>query len=53
MLAQVQQRAVDQAFIVPLFAPRATIAASESVGGLGFEAQLDLPADSYDVWVQA
>ncbi|MFM0739632.1 ABC transporter substrate-binding protein [Paraburkholderia xenovorans] len=51
LLADVQKRAVDQAFIVPLFAPAYHLAAKSSVHGIGFEPQLDGPASSYDIWV--
>jgi len=52
ILAQVQQRAVEQAYIVPLFAPSFQIAAKDTLHGLSFEAQLDSPSNLYDVWVQ-
>ncbi|EIF31808.1 ABC-type dipeptide transport system, periplasmic component [Burkholderia sp. Ch1-1] len=51
LLADVQKRAVDQAFIVPLFAPAYHLAAKSSVHGIGFEPELDGPASSYDIWV--
>ncbi|WOD15522.1 ABC transporter substrate-binding protein [Paraburkholderia kirstenboschensis] len=51
LLADVQKRAVDQAYIVPLFAPAYHLAARSSVHGIGFEPQLDGPASSYDIWV--
>jgi peptide/nickel transport system substrate-binding protein len=52
LLAKIQTRAVDQAFIVPLFAPAYHLAAKSNVHGIGFEPQLDGPASSYDVWVE-
>ncbi|MGW2328410.1 ABC transporter substrate-binding protein [Streptomyces sp. NPDC001700] len=51
LLARIQQRAVDRAYIVPLFAPHYQIAASDKVHGLGFETQLDAPANPYTVRV--
>ena len=51
LLADIQKRAVDQAFIVPLFAPAYHLAAKSTVHGIGFEPQLDGPASSYDIWV--
>ncbi|MEU0845267.1 ABC transporter substrate-binding protein [Streptomyces sp. NPDC005962] len=51
LLAKIQRRAVDRAYIVPLFAPHYQIAASDAVHGLGFETQLDSPATSYAVRV--
>lgn len=51
LLGEIQKRAVDQAFIVPLFAPRYHIAAKAGVNGIGFEPQLDGPASSYDLWL--
>ncbi|WP_213879303.1 ABC transporter substrate-binding protein [Pseudomonas sp. dw_358] len=52
ILAQIQQRAVEQAYIVPLFAPSFQLAAKDSVHGLSFEAQLDSPSNFHDVWTQ-
>jgi len=52
LLAKIQTRAVDQAFIVPLFAPAYHLAAKSNVHGIGFEPQLDGPASSYDLWVE-
>jgi peptide/nickel transport system substrate-binding protein len=51
LLAKIQQRAVDQAFIVPLFAPAYHLAAKSTVHGIGFEPELDSPTSSYDLWV--
>ena len=51
LLAKIQQRAVDQAFIVPLFAPAYHLAAKSTVHGIGFEPELDSPNSSYDLWV--
>ncbi|MBB3213810.1 peptide/nickel transport system substrate-binding protein [Herbaspirillum sp. Sphag1AN] len=50
LLAKIQQYAVDQAYIVPLFAPAYHVAAKSTVHGVGFEPQLDSPASSYDLW---
>ncbi|CAD6532151.1 ABC transporter substrate-binding protein [Paraburkholderia sabiae] len=52
LLAFTQKRAVDEAFIVPLFAPAYHLAAKSTVHGVGFEPQLDGPASSYDIWVE-
>jgi peptide/nickel transport system substrate-binding protein len=51
LLGDIQKRAVDEAFIVPLFAPVYQLAAKSTVHGIGFEPQLDGPASSYDLWV--
>ena len=51
MLFRSQKRAVDEAFIVPLFAPAYHLAAKSTVHGVGFEPQLDGPASAYDIWV--
>ncbi|WP_277188198.1 ABC transporter substrate-binding protein [Caballeronia sp. BR00000012568055] len=51
LLGEIQQRAVDQAFIVPLFAPVYHLAAKSNVHGIGFEPQLDGPASAYDIWI--
>lgn len=48
-----QRRAVDQAFIVPLFSANYQLAAKDTVHGLSFEAQLDSPSSFYDVWLAA
>src|SRR5262249_1590300 len=48
----VQKRGVDQAFIVPLFAPSWFLAAKSNVNGLGFEPGLDSPSSAYDVWFE-
>ncbi len=48
---QIQKRGVDQAFIVPLFAPSYFLAAKSHVNGLSFEAGLDSPSSAYDVWL--
>ncbi|MGL3211275.1 ABC transporter substrate-binding protein [Bradyrhizobium sp. BR 1433] len=47
----VQKRGVDQAFIVPLFAPSWFLAAKSTVNGLSFEAGLDSPSSAYDFWI--
>jgi peptide/nickel transport system substrate-binding protein len=52
LLGDVQKRAVDDAFIVPLFAPTYHLAAKSTVHGIGFEPELDGPASSYDIWVE-
>jgi peptide/nickel transport system substrate-binding protein len=46
-----QKRAVDQAFIVPLFSANYQLAAKDNVRGLSFEPQLDSPSNLYDVWL--
>lgn len=51
LLAEIQHTAVEKGYIVPLFSPNYQIAAKSAVGGLGFEAQLDSPSNSYEVWV--
>lgn len=51
ILHEIQQRAVDQAYIVPLFAPSYQIAAKDTLHGLSFEAQLDSPSNLYDAWL--
>jgi peptide/nickel transport system substrate-binding protein len=49
---QLQQRVVgEQALIQPLYAPADQIAASKSVGGLGFEPTAGVPNDAYNVWL--
>lgn len=48
---RIQKRGVDQAFIVPLFAPSYFLAAKARVNGLGFEAGLDSPSSAYDFWL--
>jgi peptide/nickel transport system substrate-binding protein len=47
----IQKRGIDQAFIVPMFAPRWFLAAKSTVNGLSFEAGLDSPSGAYDFWV--
>jgi len=47
----VQKRGVDQAFIVPLFAPSWFLAAKRNVNGLSFEVGLDSPSSAYDFWI--
>ncbi|MFC3692341.1 ABC transporter substrate-binding protein [Chenggangzhangella methanolivorans] len=46
-----QKRAVDEAFIVPLFSANYQLAAKDTVRGLSFEAQLDSPSSLHDVWL--
>ncbi|BCY07659.1 ABC transporter substrate-binding protein [Actinoplanes sp. L3-i22] len=49
---QVQQLVVtDQALVQPLYAPQDQIAASKSVGGVGFEPTAGVPVDAYDLWL--
>ncbi|WP_158240683.1 ABC transporter substrate-binding protein [Telmatospirillum siberiense] len=48
-----QRRAVDQAFIVPLFSANYQLAARDTVHGLSFETQLDSPSNFHDVWLTA
>lgn len=51
LLGEIQQYAVDQGYIVPLYAPQYQLAAKTSVHGIGFEPQLDGPASAYELWV--
>ncbi|WP_414449321.1 ABC transporter substrate-binding protein [Burkholderia sp. 22PA0099] len=51
LLADIQHRAVDQAYIVPLFAPAYHIAAKSTVHGIGFEPELDGPNSAYELWI--
>jgi len=53
ILDRIQQRAVEQAFIIPLFAPNYQLAARDTLHGLNFEVQLDAPSNLYDVWSEA
>ncbi|MFI1995752.1 ABC transporter substrate-binding protein [Actinoplanes sp. NPDC020271] len=49
---QVQKLAVtDQALVQPLYAPQDQIAASKSVGGVGFEPTAGVPVDAYNLWL--
>lgn len=50
LVDQIQQRAVDRAYIVPLYAPTSQLAATTLVHGLGFDPNLDTPASAYDFW---
>ncbi|MDR7275744.1 ABC transporter substrate-binding protein [Catenuloplanes atrovinosus] len=43
----------DQAAALPLYAPQDQIAASTTVGGIGFEPTAGVPASAYDVWIGA
>ncbi|MFT4190730.1 MAG: ABC transporter substrate-binding protein [Comamonas sp.] len=52
ILDRIQAIAVDRAYVVPLFAPNYQVAAKSRVQGISFEAQLDSPANSYDLWIQ-
>ncbi|GIG88438.1 ABC transporter substrate-binding protein [Plantactinospora endophytica] len=50
--ADLQQRVVaDQAFVLPLYAPADQVAASNRVGGVGFEPTAGVPASAYDLWI--
>lgn len=51
LLADIQHRAVDQGYIVPLFAPAYHIAAKSTVHGIGFEPELDGPNSAYELWI--
>lgn len=51
ILDEIQKRAVDLAYIVPLFAPSYQLAAKSNLHGLSFEAQLDSPSNLYDAWL--
>jgi peptide/nickel transport system substrate-binding protein len=48
---EIQKLGVDQAFIVPMFAPSWFLAAKNNVNGLSFEAGLDSPSSAYDFWL--
>lgn len=49
---QVQKLTItDQALILPLYAPADQIAASTTVGGLGFEPAAGVPGSAYNLWV--
>jgi len=52
LLDKIQQIAVDRAYIVPLFAPHYVVAAKRQVEGISFEAQLDSPSNSHDLWLR-
>lgn len=52
ILDRIQALAVDRAYVVPLFAPNYQVAAKASVQGISFEAQLDSPSSSYDLWIK-
>jgi peptide/nickel transport system substrate-binding protein len=41
----------DQALVQPLYAPQDQIAASKSVGGVGFEPTAGVPVDAYRLWL--
>jgi peptide/nickel transport system substrate-binding protein len=51
LLRQIQQYAVDQAYIVPLFAPSYHLAATSRVHGISFEPELDGPSSAYSLWL--
>lgn len=51
LLGEIQQYAVDQGYIVPLYAPQYHLAAKSNVHGVGFEPQLDGPASAYEIWI--
>ncbi|MBB2948614.1 peptide/nickel transport system substrate-binding protein [Actinoplanes lutulentus] len=48
---QVQKLVNDQALVLPLYAPADQIAASTSVGGLGFEPTAGVPVSAYHLWL--
>ncbi|GAA2484573.1 ABC transporter substrate-binding protein [Winogradskya humida] len=49
---KIQQKVVtQQALVLPLYAPADQIAASRSVGGLGFEPTAGVPVSAYGVWL--
>jgi peptide/nickel transport system substrate-binding protein len=52
LLDEIQQYAVDQAYIVPLYAPQYHVAAKSTVHGIGFEPSLDGPAGSFSIWIE-
>ncbi|MET8525902.1 ABC transporter substrate-binding protein [Micromonospora sp. NPDC005172] len=50
--ADLQQRVVvEQALLLPLYAPADQIAASTGVGGVRFEPTAGVPASAYDLWI--
>ncbi|MGX1612524.1 ABC transporter substrate-binding protein [Micromonospora chalcea] len=50
--ADLQQRVVvEQALVLPLYAPADQIAASTGVGGVRFEPTAGVPAGAYDLWI--
>ncbi|WP_347557458.1 ABC transporter substrate-binding protein [Robbsia sp. KACC 23696] len=51
LLRKIQQYAVDQAYILPLFAPSYHLAAKSSVHGISFEPELDGPSSAYSLWL--
>lgn len=52
LLGNIQQYALDQAYIVPLYTPQYHLAAKSTINGIGFEPGLDGPASSYDIWLE-
>jgi peptide/nickel transport system substrate-binding protein len=49
---QVQKLTItDQALILPLYAPADQVAASTTVGGLGFEPAAGVPGSAYHLWL--
>ncbi|GIF05626.1 ABC transporter substrate-binding protein [Actinoplanes siamensis] len=49
---KVQQLVItDQALVLPLYAPQDQIAASRSVGGVGFEPTAGVPGSAYRLWL--
>jgi peptide/nickel transport system substrate-binding protein len=51
LLAEIQQYAVDQAYVVPLYTPQYHLAAKANVHGVGFEPSLDGPSNAYELWI--
>jgi len=49
-LVSIQKYLIDQAYVVPLYAPKGQLAATTLVHGLGFDPNLDTPASAYDLW---
>ncbi|AXO37112.1 ABC transporter substrate-binding protein [Micromonospora sp. B006] len=50
--ADLQQRVVvEQALVLPLYAPADQIAAGTGVGGVRFEPTAGVPAGAYDLWI--
>ncbi|WP_306207582.1 ABC transporter substrate-binding protein [Actinoplanes sp. RD1] len=50
--AKIQQKVItEQALILPLYAPADQLAASRSVGGLGFEPTAGVPAGAAAIWL--
>lgn len=47
----VQRVLIDQAVVLPLYAPADQVAAQQKVGGVGFEPTAGVPGSAYNVWI--